>query len=71
MVAGGETFEEFMLSNMVFQGTVGGPTLWNLFYEDARRAINEVFYTEVVFADHLNAYHVFLVQLRNWTLLQG
>ena len=26
---------------MVFQGTVLGPTLWNLFSEDARRAIQE------------------------------
>ena len=33
--------------------------MWNLFYEDARRAINEVLYTEVVFADDLNAYRVF------------
>ena len=59
VVVGGESSEEFILSNMVFQGTVWGPTLWNLFYEDARRAINEVFYTEVVFADDLNAYQTF------------
>jgi hypothetical protein len=44
---------------MVFQGTVTGPTLWNLFYEDARHAINECFYKEIVFADDLNAYRTF------------
>ena len=41
---------------MVYQGTVLGPTLWNLFFEDARAAINEVFFTEYVFADDLNAF---------------
>jgi len=30
-----------------------------LFFEDARAAINDCFYTEVVFADDLNAYRVF------------
>ena len=59
VVIGGESSEDFILSHMVYQGTVWGPTLWNLFYEDARRAINEVLYTEVVFADDLNAYRVF------------
>ena len=44
---------------MVFQGTVTGPLLWNFFFEDARHAINECFYKEVVFADDLNAYRVF------------
>ena len=43
---------------MLFQGTVLGPQLWNLFFEDAARAINEFFYEEVIFADDLNAYKV-------------
>ena len=47
-----------------------GANIVEFVYEDARRAINEVFYTEVVFADDLNAYRIFLVQLRNWKLLQ-
>ena len=44
---------------MVYQGTVLGPTLWNLFFEDARHAINECMYTEIVYADDLNAFRVF------------
>jgi hypothetical protein len=44
---------------MVFQGTVSGPMLWNLFFEDARHAINDCFFTEVVYADDLNAYRIF------------
>ena len=35
VVVGGEASEEFELANMVVQGTVWGPPLWNLFYEDA------------------------------------
>ena len=47
------------LRNIVFQGTVTGPTLWNLFFEDARHAINECFYNEIVFADDSNAYRIY------------
>ena len=41
---------------MVYQGTVLGPWLWNLFYEDARDAITENGFEDVVVADDLNAY---------------
>ena len=44
---------------MVFQGTVTGPMLWNLFFEESRRPIQECFYTEIAYADDLNAYRVF------------
>jgi hypothetical protein len=59
IVVGGAASKEMPLRNMVFQGTVSGPDLWNLFFEDARHAINECFFSEVVFADDLNAYRVF------------
>ena len=60
-----------VLSNMVFQGTVTGPTLWNLFYEDARHAINECFFTEVVFADDLNAYRPFPATTHNSAIMRS
>ena len=41
---------------MVFQGTVWGPMLWNVFYEDASKAIRSKAFTEIVFADDLNAF---------------
>ena len=44
---------------MVLQGTVWGPILWNLFYEDARFAINKHGFNEIVFADDLNALRVY------------
>ena len=56
VVVGGAKSVEILLRNMVFQGTVWGPTLWNVFYEDARRAVQECFFNEIVYADDLNAY---------------
>ena len=59
IIVGGQQSEEMVLRDMVFQRTVIGPDLWNSFFEDARQAINECFFTEVVYADDLNAYRVF------------
>ena len=41
VVVVGHFSNKMVLKNMVFQGTVLGPSFWNLFYEDARRAIHE------------------------------
>jgi hypothetical protein len=71
VVVGGEKSEEVILKNMVFQGTVLGPPLWNMFYEDARRAIEECFFTEVVFADDLNGYREFPGETSNDTVLHS
>ena len=59
VVVGGQASSDFTLANMVFQGTVLGPSLWNTFYEDARHAVREVFFEEVIFADDLNAFREF------------
>ena len=59
IIVGGKQSEEMTLQNMVFQGTVIGPDLWNCFFEDARHAINEWLFTEVAYADDHNAYRVF------------
>ena len=59
VVVGGEASEAFDLADMVFQGTVFGPPLWNTFFEDAAEAIHELLYSEVVYADDLNAYREF------------
>jgi hypothetical protein len=56
VVVGGVSSKIMTLINMVYQGTVTGPSLWNFFFEDARHAINETFFTEIVYADDLNAY---------------
>jgi hypothetical protein len=71
VIVGGTQSEEMMLRNMVFQGTVIGPDLWNLYFEDARHAINEWFYMEVAYADDQNAYRVFRGQSDNAGILQS
>ena len=65
VVVGGETSDEIPVRDMVYQGTVLGPILWNVFYEDARRAVEERLFTEVVYADDLNAYRVFKASAPN------
>ena len=59
VVVGGTMSKVMALRDMVYQGTVTGPDLWNLFFEDSRSAINECFYNECVYADDLNAYRIF------------
>ena len=44
---------------MVFQGTVLRPGLWNIMYEDAKDPITKCEFTEVVYADDLNAFRAF------------
>jgi hypothetical protein len=68
VIVGGEKSRKIELRNMVFQGTVLGPPLWNLFYEDARQAVNEWWFKEVVYADDLNAYRIFGNQVENCTI---
>eukprot|EP00969_Alexandrium_andersonii_P152989 6765445-Alexandrium_andersonii.AAC.1 len=46
------------MSEIVFQGTVLGPPLWNLFFADARRAIVASGFAELIDADDLNAFRV-------------
>ena len=46
VVVGGKCSEEFLLADMVFQGTVWGPPLCNTFFEDARRAIRDIFFSK-------------------------
>ena len=36
VIVGGEASIEFILRNMIYQGTVLGPILWNVFFEEAR-----------------------------------
>ena len=42
---------DIVIRDMVYQGTVLGPPLWNVFYEDAAIAIRVHGFCEVVFAD--------------------
>ena len=59
VVVGGYRSTSFSIEDMVYQGTVLGPTLWNIFFADACEAIREYFFEEVVYADDLNAFRMF------------
>ena len=54
VVVGGEKSGVTELANSVFQGTVLGPPLWNMFYADAALATQLLSFVEVVFADDYN-----------------
>lgn len=54
IILSGTKSVEFFMENMVFQGTVFGVLLWNIFFESAGRIIREDGFLDVVFADDLN-----------------
>ena len=60
VVVAGQASDDIQMANMVYQGTVWGPPLWNCFYADARKAIITKAFTEIVFADDLNAFKSFV-----------
>ena len=62
VVMGGEHSPEEPLTDSVFQGTVLGSPLWNLFYEDARHSVNDKGFSESVFADDFNCWKSFGVR---------
>ena len=71
VVVGGSKSAPFCIRDMVYQGTVLGPQLWNLFFEDAAEAINEYTFEEIVYADDLNAYKEFTSTTTNGTAMEA
>ena len=67
-MCGGQRGDPIQLKNMIYQGIVWGPWLWNLFYEDARLALLVHDFLEVVFADDLNAFRMFTLSAPNENL---
>ena len=65
VVVGGSKSNSFRIQDMVYQGTVLGPQLWNLYFEDAAKAIQEFFFEEIVYADDLNAFRIFPSTMTN------
>ena len=59
VIVGGASSEEFALFNMVYQGTVLGPILWNVFFQDSKFAIQKSGCEEIIYADDLNAFKDF------------
>ena len=67
---GGVFSHAMSLVDMVFQGTVRGPVLWNAFFADASVAIREAGFTESFFADDLNAWKCYSATVRDEVLFE-
>ena len=56
VVVEGQFSDVLSMSNMVWQGSVLGPQLWNTFYADVASVLQKCGATEIMFADDLNAF---------------
>ena len=70
VVVGGSKSAELALKDMLFQGTVWGPQLWNTFFNDVRRPILREGFTEIVYADDCNAFKAFDEKVPNSIVLK-
>ena len=59
VIVNGTASYAFTLQNMVYQGTVLGPSLWNVFFADVRNAAESTGGHEAKFADDLNIYKLY------------
>ena len=71
VVVGGVSSRRYVLENMVFQGTVLGPILWNLFFADVSEAVVAIDgFDDTKFADDLSASKEFPVETENDVILK-
>ena len=68
VLVGGTVSQDISMSNMVYQGTVWGPAFWNCFYRDAKDAIRKSDFTEIIYADDLNAFKAYENRTSNETI---
>ena len=66
----GFTSERMFLENQVFQGTAWGPCLWNCFYSDASKAVQDLGFTDVVYADDFNSFKFYARAVPNHEIYQ-
>ena len=59
VVIAGNRSDSFGLANMVFQGTVWGPTLWNTYFGEAACVLQGNGFVIVIYADDYNAFKPF------------
>ena len=71
VVCGGQPGDPIQLKNVIYQGTVWVPRLWNLFYEDAGLALPAHNFLEVLFDDELNAFRAFPLATPNTQLSEA
>ena len=69
ILVNGSKSEEFILENTIFQGTVLGPRLWNVFFQDVSVAPPKDF-KETKFADDLNCFKSFDSTISNEVVME-
>ena len=70
VAVGGKFSRDMTINNMVYQGTVLGPPLWNVFYADAADAVHVHDFLEVIFADDLNCFKDFNLSAENEAIVE-
>ena len=55
----GKRSKPMLISNSVYQGTVWGPPLWNIYYEDTQLASSKAGFDEIKYADDLSCFRAF------------
>ena len=65
VVVSGQRSSGAELSNMVYQGTVWGPVLWNVFVGDVALVFESAGFSVVIYADDINAYKAYNRELGN------
>ena len=63
----GAMSEAFSLANMVFQGTVLGPCLWNVFFNDVSKSVTKTGFDDTKFADAMLCAMLLCVRLYVFT----
>ena len=58
VIVQGKLSQPVCIENMIYQGTVLGPPLWNAFFSDSCMAVRATGFEEIVYADDLNALRV-------------
>ena len=69
VVVGGARSAGTALSNIVYQGTVLGPSLWNAFVGDTSIVFESVGLCIVIYANDLNAFKAYHRSLSNTAIL--
>ncbi len=59
VVVGGAQSKEISMTDMVYQGTALGPSLWNTFFADSACPLHALNFQDIFYADDLNAFKVY------------
>ena len=68
VAVGGKLSKDMNIHNMVYQSTVPGQPLLNIFYGDSAVAVNLLGFLEIIFADDLNCFKNFGIHIPNTSL---